>query len=270
MIEHELNDVWRTKNPFEINYTFMKKKAHNTAKARLYFLLTSQKKTMGYIESIRIENQTSLSDHRIISFTIAKNKIENGSGYWRFKNDLVNQAEFTFGMSNRIIKTIKDNPMKKKPQEDTEKDPQQPQKTPQKLKPQHLMDMILLDAKAYTIKYTAMRKREENDKKQKKQDQINDTVRLLELEDGANKDYTDELTDRITTLKNNIQIKMDDDKIEKTREYMAKRNLEAKTPTKSYCNQVNKSKKKLNYNACFKTQINPQGTNCKPKPKAIH
>ena len=25
MIEHKLNDVWRTKNPFEINYTFKKK-----------------------------------------------------------------------------------------------------------------------------------------------------------------------------------------------------------------------------------------------------
>ena len=27
MIKHELNDVWRTRNPFEINYTFMKKQA---------------------------------------------------------------------------------------------------------------------------------------------------------------------------------------------------------------------------------------------------
>ena len=103
------------------------------------------------------------------------------------------------------------------------------------------MDMILLDARAYTIKYTATRKREENDKKQETQDQLNDTVRLLELDDGENKDYTDELTDRITILKNNIQIKMDNDKIEKTRKYMAKPNLEAETPTKSFCNQVNKS-----------------------------
>ena len=71
---------------------------------------------------------------------------------------MLNQAEFTFGMSNRILKTIKDNPMKENPQEDTGNDPQQPQDTPQKLKPQLLMDMILLDARAYTIKYTATRK----------------------------------------------------------------------------------------------------------------
>ena len=106
------------------------------------------------------------------------------------------------------------------------------------------MDIIFLDARAYTIKYTATRKREENDKKQQTQDQLNDTIRLLELDDGQNKDYTDELTDRITTLKNNIQIKIDNDKVEKTQKYMAKRNLEAETHTKSFCNQVNKSKKK--------------------------
>ena len=36
---------------------------------------------------------------------------------------------------------------------------------------------------------------------------------------------------------------MDHDEMEKTHKYMAKRNLEAETPTKSFCDQVNKSKK---------------------------
>ena len=71
--------------------------------------------------------------------------------------------------------------------------------------------MILLDARTYTIKYKASRKREENEEKQKNQNQLNDTVRLLEVDDGFNKQYTDELTDRISTIKNNIQIKMDND-----------------------------------------------------------
>ena len=122
--------------------------------------------------------------------------------------------------------------MNENPQEDTENDPQPSQDTPQKLKPQHLMDMILFDARVYTIKYTATRKQEENNKKQETQDQLNDTVILLELDDRENKDYSDELTDRIIILKNNIQIKMGNDEIEKTRKYMAKRSLEAETPTK--------------------------------------
>ena len=90
------------------------KQAHNTTKARQDFVLASQR-TLGQVESVRIDNQNSLSDHRPISFTIAKNKFENGPGYWRFKNELLNQAEFTFGMSNRIRKTIQDNPMKENP-----------------------------------------------------------------------------------------------------------------------------------------------------------
>ena len=158
MIEHELVDVWRSRNPFEINYTFMKKQARNTTKARLDFVLTSPQ-TLGYIESVWIDNQTSLSDPRPIYFTIAKNKVENGPGYWRFENELLNQPEFTFGMSNRILKTIRDNPTIENPPQNN--NPLHPH-DPNKLKPQQLMDMILLDARAYTIKYTATRRREEN------------------------------------------------------------------------------------------------------------
>ena len=128
--------------------------------------------------------------------------------------------------------------------ENPPENPQQTQANSDKLKPQQLMDMILLEARAYTIKYTAARKREERDIKQKTQDQINDTVRLLELDDGHSKEYTDNLTERITILKENIQLKLDNDEIEKTRKYMAKRNLKAETPTKTFCNQVKKSKKK--------------------------
>ena len=71
--------------------------------------------------------------------------------------------------------------MKENLQEDTNTNPQQSQETPQKLKPQHLMDRILLDARAYTIKYKAARKREENDEKQKTQDKLNNTVRHIQM-----------------------------------------------------------------------------------------
>ena len=43
MIEYELNNLWRSRNPFETNFTFMKKQARNTTKTRLDFLLKSQK-----------------------------------------------------------------------------------------------------------------------------------------------------------------------------------------------------------------------------------
>ena len=140
-------------------------------------------------------------------------------------------------MSNRILKTIKDNPaITTPPLPNTPQDP----RNKDKLKPPHLMDMILMDARTYTIKYTASRKREENNAKNKTQNELNDTVRLLELDDGHNKDHTDKLTERINILKENIQMQMDAEEIDRTRKYMAKRNLEAETPTKAFCNQVKK------------------------------
>ena len=101
MIEHELSDIWRDRNSFATNYTFMKKQARNITKARLDFILTSPQ-TTGYIESIRIDSQSSLSDHTPLSCTIVKNKIENGPGYWRYNNNLLEDPEMLFGMTHRL------------------------------------------------------------------------------------------------------------------------------------------------------------------------
>ena len=51
MIEYELSDIWRDRNPFAANYTFMKKQVRNTTKARLDFIPTSPQ-IVGYNESI--------------------------------------------------------------------------------------------------------------------------------------------------------------------------------------------------------------------------
>ena len=80
MIEHDLKDVWRDRNPDARNFTFMKKQKNNVTKARLDFLLT-RPNTMGYIESIRLDGITGLSDHISFSFIISKNTVVNGPGY---------------------------------------------------------------------------------------------------------------------------------------------------------------------------------------------
>ena len=165
---------------------------------------------------------------------------------------------------------MKDNPMKDNLEDDPNTDltPKQPSESLPKLKPQNLMDMILLDARAYTIKYKAAMKREENDAKQKNQNQLNHTVRLLEIDNGINKEYTDELTDKINTLKNNIQIKRDNDEMESTCKHMAKCNLEAETPTKSFCNQVKKSRKKVKLQCLLqKRKLTPEEQIANPNQK---
>ena len=79
-----------TGTPLLLTILFMKKQARNTTKARIDFILTGPQ-TTGYIESIRIDTQSSLSDHIPISCTIVKNKTENGPGYWRYNNNLLQE-----------------------------------------------------------------------------------------------------------------------------------------------------------------------------------
>ena len=61
---------------------------------------------------------------------------------------------------------------------------------------------------------------------------------------------------------------MDNDEIEKTRKYMAKHNLEAETPTISFCNQVNKSKKKVKLECLLQEhKLTPEEQNTNPHQK---
>ena len=79
----------------------------------------------------------------------------------------------------------------------------------------------------------------ENEDKVERQQQLDDAVRLLELDTGHDEATTQELMDNINTLK---QIHYEDQ--ETARRYLANRNLEAETPTKNFCNQVKNSRKK--------------------------
>ena len=49
------------------------------------------------------------------------------------------------------------------------------------LSPQQLMGMVLLDARAYTIKYVETRKKNDQAKKLDMQNRLNDAIRLLYL-----------------------------------------------------------------------------------------
>ena len=125
--------------------------------------------------------------------------------------------------------------------------------------------MVLLDARAYSIKFVATRKKVENEEKLEIQNRLEDAVRLLELDKGQDTDHTNELMDNINTLKNTIQARNDYEEEEKARKYMAQKNLEAETPTKAFCNQINKAKKEQSYHVCFKRE-NLQPKNHKITP----
>ena len=119
---------------------------------------------------------------------------------------------------------------------------QQITESPSTLSPQLLIDMILCDARAYTIKFTATRKKFENADKLERQQELDDAVRLLELDTGQDTKTTHELLDRVNTLRDTIQACNDYEDQEAARRYMARRNLEAESPTKNFCSQIQNSK----------------------------
>ena len=62
-----------------------------------------------------------------------------------------------------------------------------------------------------------------------------------------------------------IQARNDYEEEEKTLKYMAKRNLEADTPTKTFCNQINKSREKVKLSRLLQERkLTPQGTLAEP------
>ena len=77
--------------------------------------------------------------------------------------------------------------------------------------------MVLLDARAYSIKFVATRKKVENEEKQEIQHRLEDAVRLLELDKGQDINHTNELMDNINTLKDTIQARNDYEEEEKAR-----------------------------------------------------
>ena len=61
---------------------------------------------------------------------------------------------------------------------------------------------------------------------------------------------------------------MDTEEIERTRKYMAKKNLKAETPTKTFCNQVKKLKKKAKLQCLLQERkLTPEEQNANPQQK---
>ncbi len=74
--------------------------------------------------------------------------------------------------------------------------------------------------------------------------------------------------DNINTLKDTIQARNDYEEEEKSRRYMAQKNLEAETPTKAFCNQINKAKKRTKLSCLLQERkLTPQETLTDPTQK---
>ena len=123
---------------------------------------------------------------------------------------------------------------------------QQKTESPSTLSPKLLMGMVLWDAIAYTIKFTANRKKFVNADKLERQQELDNAARLLELDTGQDTKTTHELLDRVNILRDTIQARNDYEDQEAARRYMARKILEAETQTNIFAVKLKNQNRKQN------------------------
>ena len=106
-----------------------------------------------------------------------------------------------FDMTHRLRQNIREHFVHNLPHDATD---QQLIEAESHISKQNLIYMVILDARAYTIKYVATWKKNNQAEKLDMQNRLNDAIRLLELDNAQDKDHTNELFDNDNTLKNTI------------------------------------------------------------------
>jgi hypothetical protein len=94
MDEHNLNDIWRIRNPGTRRYTWRRSIKHTTQQSRLDYFIIADGLSFS-ITDCQIHTRY-LSDHNIISITISTNiQKDNAKGTWKFNNSLLADIDFT-------------------------------------------------------------------------------------------------------------------------------------------------------------------------------
>ena len=150
-----ITDVFRHKHPDTQRFTFSKKQTRNHTKARLdYFLVNND--ALDLVSKVGMGRENTLSDHCPIFLHFNLTKIKKGRGFWRLNCDFLNEPEFIFGVNQTIEKVIEqysDN--------SGEGTSQEPEPTPKPLLISFslLHDVILLESRAFTLRYAADQKK---------------------------------------------------------------------------------------------------------------
>ena len=134
-------------------------------------------------------------------------------------------------MTHRIRCTVRNYAKESLPLDWTD---QQISEAPSTLEPPLLMDMIICDARAYSIKFMATRKRFDNAEKLKQQLELEDAEALLELDNGQDQSHTNKLMDKVKTLSDTLHI-TSPNQLQRTRgskKVYGKKKLRSRDPNK--------------------------------------
>ena len=163
MEEFSLIDVWRDLNPDSARYTWIGKGTNPKKFARLDFFLISNT-LLPFIAKAIIEPGI-LSDHSMTSIEIDFRKFKRGRGFWKFNNSLLRDMEYVKIVKKcvkKVVKTYADEQFTEDFIENAS--PSQLQALTFNINPQLLFDMIQLEIRGETIKYSSRIKKETNGK----------------------------------------------------------------------------------------------------------
>ena len=156
-----LVDVWRELNPSAKKYTWTGKTSRPFKFSRLDFFLISNS-LFPFIKKSTIEAGL-FSDHSIPSIEIDFRKFERGRGYWKFNNSLLKDPEYVSIVKKSIKNVLKTYCLCDFTNENIDAaSPEQLQSIPCTINDQLLFDMIQLEIRGNTIKYSAFKKREKS------------------------------------------------------------------------------------------------------------
>ena len=185
---YSLIDVWRELNPSSSKFTWIGKITNPKKYARLDFFLISNS-LFPFIKQASIEYGI-LSDHSTTSIEIDFRNFQRGRGFWKFNNSLLKDHEYVKRVKNCIKKVVKTYDANENPEIFYENaTPEQLQNVPSTINPQLLYDMIQLEIRGETIKYSSALKKKRN----QSQDQLLHQLELLEAQADQDTPDTAEL-----------------------------------------------------------------------------
>ena len=156
-----LIDVWRELNPTLRTYSWTGKSTKPAKLARLDFFLVSNS-LLPFIKNAKIEPGI-LSDHSVSSIEIDFSNFQRGRGFWKFNNSLLKDPQYVSRVKNcikKVIKTYAPEDISMNVIDDA--NPEQLQHFSSSINPQLLFDMVQLEIRGETIKYSAAKKKNKN------------------------------------------------------------------------------------------------------------
>ena len=141
-----------------------------------------------------IAKETTLSDHKPIYLHIYLSKVQKGRGFWRLNGDFSIEPEYVFGCNNVIERIISQYSEQNFFVNSPELPDQEPASLPLLITHTLLHDILLLEVRAYPLKYAANMKR----KMLKRMEELNDLI-----EGKANSTMAEDM-DMVEVLKQEV------------------------------------------------------------------